>query len=110
MSNPFTTAFDAALAVLGTPAQATLTRSGDDPFTVMYAAGTEGLTAVDESGRLIEKTATARFKLADDLSTPLAEGDLVTIAAGDAPALDLRVIGRMDTAGLVRLSLVAEEH
>jgi len=107
MSNIFTDAFDAIGGALGDAAKATMNyRTGS--MSVAFASGVEGMHVTDETGSMIGKTATARYKLVDDPAVAIKERDMVTIIAGDAPAQSMRVVGRFDSAGLVRLTLIAE--
>jgi len=103
----FTDAFDAIADALGDDVMATL-RHDTGSFDVTLGSGVEGMRLTDETGALISKAAIARYKLSDDPAIPLKEKDLVTIKAGNAPIQSMRVVGRMDIAGLVRLTLIAE--
>ena len=106
MNTAFAQAFDAIQTTLGTAANATLTR-GRDVLTVVCASGVDGMRAIDETGRIIGKGATARYKLSDEPTKPIAEGDKVDLTRGTTTE-SMRVEGRADIAGLVRLTLIAE--
>ena len=106
MNTAFAQAFDAIQTTLGNAAEATLKR-GRDTMQVMCASGVDGMRAVDETGRIIGKGATARFKASNDFAKPIAEGDQVDLTRGGKTE-SMRVEGRTDVAGLVRLTLIAE--
>ena len=106
MNTAFAQAFEAIQTTLGNAAEATLKR-GRDMVQVMCASGVDGMRAVDETGRIIGKSATARFKLTNDFSKPITEGDQVDLTR-NGKTESMRVEGRTDVAGLVRLTLIAE--
>jgi hypothetical protein len=104
----FSTAFDAIQTALGSAVNATL-RRGRDTLTVMCGSGVQGIRTQDETGRIIGKTASVRYKLEaeQDLRKPIAEGDIVELIRANKTE-EMRVVGRMDIAWLVRLTLIAE--
>ena len=106
MTNEFTAAFDAIHTALGNAAEGTLMR-GHDTVAVMMGSGLQGMRTQDETGRIIGKMATARYKVTSDLEKPIAEGDQVKLIY-KGKTTEMRVEGRMDIAGLVRLTLIAE--
>ena len=91
---------------LGNDAEGTLVR-GRDTLTVLMGSGVQGMRQQDETGRIITKMATARYKATDEQDKPIAEGDQVTLTYKGKTS-EMRVEGRMDIAGLVRLTLIAE--
>ena len=106
MSTPFTAAFDAIQTALGNDAAGTLVR-GNDTLAVLMGSGVQGMRQQDETGRIITKMVTARYKATEEPDKPIAEGDLVALIY-KSKTTDMRVEGRMDIAGLVRLTLIAE--
>ena len=106
MNTAFADAFEAIQTTLGSAAAATLKR-GRDTMQVMCASGVDGMRAVDETGRIVGKGATVRFKLANDFDKPIAEGDQVDLTRSGKTE-SMRVEARTDVVGLVRLTLIAE--
>ena len=106
MNTAFADAFDAIQTTLGNAAEATIKR-GRETMQVLCASGVDGMRAVDETGRIIGKGATVRFKASNDFTKPIAEGDVVTLTVNGVDT-EMRVEGRTDVAGLVRLTLIAE--
>ena len=106
MNTAFANMFDAIQTTLGTAAAATIER-GRDVVSVMCASGVDAVRAVDETGRIIGKSALVRYKASDEPSKPIKEGDVVTLAINGVET-EMRVEGRIDVAQLVRLTLIAE--
>ena len=106
MNTAFANMFDAIQTTLGNVAEATLKR-GRETMQVTCASGVDGMRAVDETGRIIGKGATVRLKASNDFAKPIAEGDQVELTRGGKTE-SMRVEGRTDVAGLVRLTLIAE--
>jgi hypothetical protein len=107
MSDPFETAFAAIQTSLGSGASATLAKD-KQTITILSASGLDGQVVVDETGRNIDRRVVARYKKSGDFASPAKEGDLMTYTQDDGPASRVRVDGRVDIAGLVRLTLVSE--
>jgi hypothetical protein len=106
MNTAFANMFDAIHTTLGTAASATIKR-GRDEVACMCASGVQTMRAVDETGRIIGKSAQVRYKASDEPSKPIKEGDVVDLVANGI-ATKMRVEGRVDVAQLVRLMLTAE--
>ena len=106
MNTAFANMFDAIQTTLGNAAEATLKR-GRETMQVTCASGVDGMRAVDETGRIVGKSALVRYKASDEPSEPIKEGDVVTLTVSGVET-EMRVEGRIDVAQLVRLTLIAE--
>jgi hypothetical protein len=109
MSNPYTIAFDAVATRFADLATATITR-GTDSISGCLCSGLDRMREADEYGRQITITGNITYKYTSEPTTPLAEGDVITVAMDSHTGTEtVRIVGKRVVAGIVNI-IVTGEH
>ena len=96
--------FDTVKAALSVAADCTITR-GRDVITDAMCSGVDKVRNQTEDWRYIALTGTVRYKRADDPTSPIVNGDEVTITIG-TDEIDARVWGlKVDASGVIRFGI-----
>jgi hypothetical protein len=109
MSSNFTDAFDAIATAFGTDATGDVKRDGKTILTDALCVGFDTTREQDDYGRQLGIAATIRYKYSDEPYPKVTEGDVLKVTLdSDNQTTTVRVLGKSQSAGIVRLTVQAE--
>jgi len=109
MSDIFTDAFDAIATALADMATATIRRGDETPIDGVLCQGLDRMRAQDDYGRIIGINGSVRLKTSEEPSPLFTEGDILDVTLdADSVTTTVRVIGRISSGGITRLTVQAE--